>query len=76
MLESDDRAQFFVGLVKQGFEVPEPYFRGWIDRVREMPVAKVKVYLAGRGIDVDLFLVESSFQRSRIDRRQRFEVDG
>ena len=76
ILDHNEYPQFFRELSNQEFKVPEPYLRGWIDRVREMPVAKIKVYLGGRGIDVDIFMVASSFQESLIDRRRRIEVDG
>jgi hypothetical protein len=36
-----------------------------------MPLVKVRVYLAGQGIDVDLFLAQSRFQDSMMARRQR-----
>jgi hypothetical protein len=73
---TDDLPQFFRQLAHDGFEIPEPYLRGWLDRVQGMPVAKVKVYLSGHGIDVDLFPVESAFQQSVIMRRVQVDVNG
>jgi predicted nucleotidyltransferase len=76
LIDQSARWEFFQDLVTRGFEVPEPYLRGWIDRVTGMSVAKVKVYLARRGIDIDLFLAESPFQRSLIERRLPVDIDG
>lgn len=41
-----------------------------------MPVVKLKNYQGQHSIDVDLFLAESEFQRSLLDRRVLSEVDG
>jgi len=73
-VESEDFLPIFAALEKVGFEIPEPYLHGWVDRVKEMPVVKTKFYVAGRGIDVDLFLVESEFQKSIMARRIAVEV--
>jgi len=40
-----------------------------MDRVAEMPIVKLRTWLQdGKGIDVDLFVCESVFQNSLIDR--------
>ncbi len=57
--------------------VPEPYLKGWKDRVSGMPVIKLKQWLKdGCGIDVDLFVAESPFLRSLMGRRQLSDVGG
>jgi predicted nucleotidyltransferase len=59
-----------------GYTVPEAYDAGWIDNVAGMPLVKARLYIKGRGIDVDLFLAESRFQRALLARRRREELDG
>ncbi|MGD0897963.1 MAG: nucleotidyl transferase AbiEii/AbiGii toxin family protein [Thermoguttaceae bacterium] len=59
-----------------GYTVPEQYATGWVDNVAGMPVVKVRLYLEGRGIDVDIFLAESDYQREVIARRTRQEIEG
>lgn len=57
-----------------GFTLPEQYAAGWVDRVAGMPVVKARLYLEGRGIDVDVFLAESSFQQELLARRDQRNV--
>lgn len=42
-----------------GYTVPEEYATGRVDRVAGMPLVKVRLYLEGRGVDIDIFLAES-----------------
>lgn len=58
-----------------GYTVPEQYEQGWVDRVAGMPVVKARLYLEGRGVDVDLFLAESRFQKELLARRRREQID-
>ena len=58
-----------------GYTVPEQYATGWVDRVAGMPVVKVRLYLEGRGVDIDIFLAESSFQEQLLARRRREQID-
>ena len=60
----------------KGYTVPESYRQGWVDKVAEMPLVKCKVYLDGRGIDLDFFLAESTYQASVMQRRRREQVNG
>jgi predicted nucleotidyltransferase len=71
-----DLLQFFDRLEQQGLTVPDAYRTGWRDRVADMPLVKARLYLQGRGIDIDMFLVESQFQESLMSRRQRVVVEG
>jgi predicted nucleotidyltransferase len=68
--------QLFDRLEALGFTIAESYRKCWIDRVEEMPLVKARMYLDGRGVDVDMFLCESTFQESLISRRQRQNVEG
>jgi hypothetical protein len=36
-----------------------------------MPLVKFKLYIGGRGIDVDIFLAETRFQREMMRRRRK-----
>lgn len=58
-----------------GYTIPEPYDSGWVDSVSNMPVVKTRLYLEGRGIDIDMFLAESRFQREAVSRRRREQID-
>jgi len=58
-----------------GYTVPEAYAKGWVDEVACMPLVRLRLYLEGRGVDVDIFLAESSFQMELLARRQRAELD-
>lgn len=60
-----------------GYTVPEAYRRGWVDRVAEMPVIKFRIYrgVVEESVDVDLFLVETAFQREMIQRRISAEIE-
>lgn len=59
-----------------GYAYPDSVTTGWRDRVRGMPVLKFHYFVGGKTIDADVFLAESSFQHSLIDRRQLRETDG
>ena len=74
-IERSALLQLFDGLERIGFTIAESYRSGWVDRVAEMPLVKARFYLAGRGVDVDMFLCESTFQESLMSRRQRQIVE-
>jgi hypothetical protein len=59
-----------------GYTVPEQYASGWVDRVAGMPVVKIRLDLEDRGIDVDVFLAESTYQREVLRRRVQQEFEG
>jgi hypothetical protein len=73
---SDDVTQLTDAFLELGYTSPEIYATGWTDQVGGMPVVKFRWYVPGGDLDVDIFLVESPFQRSLIERRQRAETDG
>jgi hypothetical protein len=58
-----------------GFTVPEEYAGGWVDQVAGMPLVKFRLYLHGRGVDIDAFLAETRFQQQILSRRQRVALD-
>ena len=61
--------QLFVDGKRIGYRVSEAYKNGWMDRVAEMPIVKLRTWLQdGKGIDVDLFVCEFAFQNALIDR--------
>lgn len=59
-----------------GFDVPEAYRGGWVDEVAGMPLVKFKLYVGDRGIDADIFLAETRFQREMMRRAIRDEIWG
>lgn len=68
--------QFFANATAKGFTVPEAYETGWVDQVAGMPLVKLRIYLESHGVDVDVFLAESNFQRSLLSRRQSHDYEG
>lgn len=76
---SIDRSQLsnlFTAIDELGYTVPDAYLGGWIDTVGEMPLVKVRLYVEGKSIDADVFLAETSFQRSAMSRRVQARVEG
>ena len=67
--------EFYQSVRELGYTVPEQYVTGWVDQVAGMPVVKVRLYLEGRGIDIDVFLAESRFQEQLLARRRRQQID-
>ena len=65
----------YAAVEQRGYSVPEQYASGWVDAVAEMPLVRVRQWVKGKAIDIDIFLAESRFQQSVIDRRQQLEVD-
>ena len=66
---------FYRTLQELGYTVPDPYFTGWLDRVAEMPVVKIRFFDGENGVDIDFFLAESDFQRQFLARRRREKID-
>jgi hypothetical protein len=72
VLCDDDALRALIALIEdRGYTVDDIYKRGWKDSVAGMPLVKIKRYLGSHPIDVDLFLCQSSFQHSVINRRRR-----
>jgi predicted nucleotidyltransferase len=68
--------ELYTELRARGYTVPEVYDGGWVDQVAGMALVKFRLYLGERGIDVDVFLAESDYQRELLSRRQQHSVDG
>jgi hypothetical protein len=75
-LEHDRLPELYDALEEQDYVVPEPYKTGWLDELKGMHLVKLRRYVGGHGIDVDVFLVESRFQEEIMRRRQMAEVEG
>lgn len=69
-------ADLFTALKEAGYTVSDHYHGGWVDSVGGMPLFKVRLFLEGRGIDADVFLVENEFQKEVMSRRILDEVEG
>jgi len=69
-------AELFRRVKDLGYTVPEPYLQGWTDQVGGMPLVKFRRFLAGRGVDIDVFLAESPYQSSILNRRQWAKLNG
>ncbi len=59
-----------------GYASPDSVTTGRLDRVRGVPVLKFHYFVGSNTIDADVFLAESSFQHSLLERRQLRETDG
>ena len=71
--------ELFEGLEEQGYAIPEPYQSGWVDKLddrTELTLLKLKRYVSGHAIDVDLFLAETVFQEEVLSRRRLADVEG
>ena len=58
-----------------GYTVPETYRSGLLDEVAGMPLVKFRLYLDDHGVDVDLFLAETAYQRELLRRRRREAIN-
>lgn len=72
-IERHELADFFDRATAAGYSVPEPYLRGWVDRVAGMPLVKLRLYQLEHSVDIDVFLAESPFQQSLLSRRRAEE---
>lgn len=75
-IEPDDLPHLRERLFESGCEIPAVYDSGWLDRVADMPLFKVRRYIGNQGIDIDLFVAESDYQAEMLRRRQFFQIDG
>lgn len=75
-VEQNQVPELFVALKELDFAIPEPYESGWVDRIAGMPLLKLKRYYDEKTLDVDLFLVESEFQKEVMNRRIQVDVEG
>jgi hypothetical protein len=75
-LDRNRLSDLYEHLRKLGYTVADEYAKGWVDLVAGMPIVKARLFLEGRGIDIDIFLAESPYQQQLLTRRRREEVDG
>lgn len=75
-IQRDRLPELYDELETEGFDIPEAYRGGWVDEVAGMPVVKFKLYVGGRGIDADIFLAETRFQREMMRRSIRDRIWG
>lgn len=69
-IDRSDLPKLFDSLESLGHTIPDLYQRGWVDEVGGMPLVKVRTYLnESTGIDIDIFLNETEFQKSYLARR-------
>lgn len=75
-IDRDRLNEFYQAVRDAGYTVPEQYESGWVDEVAGMPLVKLRIYLEDHGVDVDIFLAESDYQKQLLKRRRREELDG
>ena len=63
-------------LEERGYVVPEEFRSGWSDRLAGTRKLAVKRFLGKHVWDVDIFLAESEFLRSALQRRRVVDLDG
>lgn len=73
-LEREELPALFELLESIGCEVPSPFREGWLDTVAGLPLFKAEFRENGRSIEIDIFVSETDFQGSLMDRRQRIET--
>lgn len=76
VLERSQLPELFDRLRDRDFEIPEAYETGWVDRIKDMPLVKLRRYIRDESLDVDVFLAESEFQAEIMKRRSRLDVEG
>jgi hypothetical protein len=74
-VERNDLPKLFAAVEERGYTAPEIYRGGWVDRVSDMPLVKLRVYLEGGGVDVDVFLAEEEFQQELLRRSRPTDTD-
>jgi len=74
-IERSKLAELYEAVCALGYTVPEAYTKGRVDQVAGMPLVRFRLYLEGRGVDVDVFLAESAFQEELLSRRRHAAVD-
>lgn len=76
VIERDRLPELFARMRQLDYEIPEPYEREWVDELKGLKVLKLRRYIQGGSLDVDLFLVETAFQQEVMRRRMRAEAEG
>lgn len=68
--------ELFAAAEQLGYSIPDAYESGGVDQVAEMPLVRVRQWIDGKVIDIDLFLAESEYQECLISRRMELLVEG
>lgn len=72
----DDLQDLLHALEEDGFTVPEPHLKGFLDSLAGMNKVKVQRFEGSHIWDVDLFLVTTEYQRAAFSRRTRVRFLG
>lgn len=75
-VERSELTSLFDAAENAGYHVPVAYRSGWVDMVAGMPIVKLGMRVGELGIDIDVFLSESEFQQSILERRSQHDVAG
>lgn len=76
-LSREGLSELYAAIEEHGHSVLESYRAGWVDEVAGMPLVKLRTYIQGHGVDVDIFLAETPFQLEILRRRKLAEtIDG
>ncbi len=72
----DRLPEVFQAAEEVGFTIPASTTTGWLDTIHGLPVIKFQWLQNSHSIDIDVFLVETAFQREVLARKQRHGADG
>jgi hypothetical protein len=75
-LDEGKLAELTNAFESRGYVMPEVFAGGWTDSVGGMSVIKFRWYVPGGDVDIDLFLCQSAFQQSLLNRRSKANADG
>jgi hypothetical protein len=67
--------ELFTHLRAIDYSIPEIYETGWVDKVKELKLLKLRRYFRDESLDVDVFLAESEFPKEAMKRRCRAEAE-
>jgi len=67
-------AELFREVEQCGYSVPESYQSGCVDAIAKIPLVKIRRYLQGQGVDIDIFLAENYFLKEVVRRRRWVET--
>jgi hypothetical protein len=74
-IDRDRLPDLYKAIQDIGYTIPEAFEKGWIDQVGGMALVKARLYLQGRGVDIDMFLAESRYQLEILNRRKHGLID-
>ncbi len=69
-------SDLYEAATEAGYTIPAAFEDGWVDEVAGMPLVRVQMWVAGKSIDIDIFLAESRYQRELLKRKVRVQVEG